>query len=154
LLGFFIANFLILLPITAIVYLVFAVNKIGTLFWFLTTLSENLIIISFAVLSSLILKNSFSAILASFGFYALSRLMGMFVMAIDMPEDYSSISQGGLASALKILSVLFPRLDLFAQSSWAIYGIKENVVLLIILFQPKIPLFFPSCLSTFEQQNF
>jgi hypothetical protein len=62
----------------------------------------------------------------------------MFVMAIDMPEDYSSISQGGLASALKILSVLFPRLDLFAQSSWAIYGIKENVVLLIILFQSII----------------
>ena len=138
LLGFFIANFLILFPITAIVYLIFPVNKIGTLFWFLTTLSENLIIISFALLSSLILKNSFSAILASFGFYALSRLMGMFVMAIDMPEDYSSISQGGLASALKILSVLFPRLDLFAQSSWAIYGVKENVVLLIILFQSII----------------
>jgi len=136
--GFFIANFLILLPITALVFLVFSINKIGTLFWFLTTLSENLIIISFAILSSLILKNSFSAILASFGFYAISRLMGMFVMAIDIPEDYSSIKQGGLASVLKILSVLFPRLDLFSQSSWAIYGIKDNVVLLIILFQSII----------------
>ncbi len=154
--GFFIASFLILAPITAIVYLIFPINKIGLLFWFLTTLSENLIVISFALLSSLILKNSFSAILASFGFYSISRLMGMFVMAIDVPEDYSSISQGGLASALKILSVLFPRLDLFSQSSWAIYGVKDNVVLQIIFFQSIIylPLMIFMAFHDFKKKQF
>ncbi len=156
LLGFFIASILILTPITAMVYLIFPINKIGTFFWFLTTLSENLIVISFALLSSLILKNSFSAILASFGFYALSRLMGMFVMAIELPEEYSSATQGGLASVLKILSVLFPRLDLFAQSSWAIYGVKDNVVLQIIFFQSIIylPLMIFMAFHDFKKKQF
>jgi ABC-type transport system involved in multi-copper enzyme maturation permease subunit len=154
--GFFIANFLILLPITTLIYLIFPINKLGLLFWFLTTLSENLIVISFALLSSLILKNSFSAILASFGFYAISRLMGMFVMAIDIPEDYTSVAQGGLASALKILSILFPRLDLFAQSSWGIYGVKDNVVLLIIFFQSIIylPLMIFMAFHDFKKKQF
>ena len=32
--GFFIANFLILLPITTLIYLIFPINKLGILFWF------------------------------------------------------------------------------------------------------------------------
>lgn len=116
LLGFFIANLLILLPIISAVLLVFKVDKTGALYWFLTTLSENLIVISFALLSSLILKNSFSAILASFGFYAISRLMGMFVMTIDFTDELTTVKHGELGMALKILSVIFPRLDLFLRA--------------------------------------
>ena len=83
----------------------------------------------------LILKNSFTAILASIVFYALSRLMGMFVMAIELPQDYAVAKNNFLATGLKILSVIFPRLDLFAQSSWTIYGVQDKGILQIIFIQ-------------------
>ncbi|NBX52068.1 MAG: hypothetical protein EBT63_00225 [Proteobacteria bacterium] len=156
LLGFFIANLLILLPIISAVLLVFKVDKTGALYWFLTTLSENLIVISFALLSSLILKNSFSAILASFGFYAISRLMGMFVMTIDFTDELTTVKHGELGMALKILSVIFPRLDLFSQSSWPIYGVKDDMVLWVIFFQSTIylPLMIFMAFHDFKKKQF
>lgn len=156
LLGFFIANLLILLPIYFGVLLIFKVNKIGALYWFLTTLSENLIVISFALLSSLILKNSFSAILASFGFYAISRLMGMFVMTIDFADDISFSKHGDLGMAMKILSVIFPRLDLFSQSSWAVYGVSDSFILWVIFFQSTIylPLMIFMAFHDFKKKQF
>lgn len=156
LMGFFIANFLILMPIAIIVLSVFSINKVGLLLWFLTTLFENIIVITFALLGSLILKNSFSAILASIGFYAISRLMGMFVMAINLPNDLSSHKQSNIEIALKIISVAFPRLDLFSQSSWVIYGIKDSSILYVIAMQSIIyaPLMVFMAFHDFKKKQF
>ena len=156
LIGFFITNLLILSPVISIVLIIFKVNKIGVLLWLFSTLAENLIVISFALLSSLILKNSFSAILASFGFYTISRLMGMFVMSIDFADELASHKHGDLGMALKILSVIFPRLDLFSQSSWVIYGVKDNFILWIILLQSIIylPLLIFMAFHDFKKKQF
>jgi ABC-type transport system involved in multi-copper enzyme maturation permease subunit len=135
LIGFFLANLIILLPIYLLILIANGANKLGVSYWFITLIFENFIVISFALLSSLILKNSFTAILASIVFYALSRLMGMFVMAIELPQDYAVAKNNFLATGLKILSVIFPRLDLFAQSSWTIYGVQDNGILQIIFIQ-------------------
>src|SRR3989338_383826 len=138
LLGFFLAALLIFIPLVLIIALVTKPSIAGLIIWSCTLLSELLIIICFSLLASLILKNSFSAIMASFAFYTISRLMGVFVMAIELPQDLAEAKNHILATGLKFLSALFPRLDLFAQSSWLNYGINDAYGLKIIFWQSLI----------------
>jgi len=128
----------------------------GLIIWSCTLLSELLIIICFSLLASLILKNSFSAIMASFAFYTISRLMGVFVMAIELPQDLAEAKNHILATGLKFLSALFPRLDLFAQSSWLNYGINDAYGLKIIFWQSLIyiPLMIFMAFHDFKKKQF
>ncbi len=158
--GFFIAAFLIIIPLVSAILLVTKANKFGLLIWSLSLLSELMIMISFALLASLILKNSFSSIMASIGFYIISRLMGMFVMAINLPAKVNSetfeFSARSFGLMLKLLSVIFPRLDLFGQSEWLNYGITDFGNLKIILFQSLIyiPLMIFMAFHDFKKKQF
>jgi len=156
LLGFLLAAFLIFIPLVGTILIVTKANQIGLLIWSVSLLFEVLIVISFALLSSLILKNSFSAIMASFAFYMISRLMGMFVMAIDLPGDFAQTKNHILASILKILSALFPRLDLFGQSEWLSYGVTDFSNFKIILLQSAIyiPLMIFMAFHDFKKKQF
>lgn len=158
--GFFLSALLILIPLIGVAAIVVKINKIGLLIWSVSLLFELLIVICFAFLSSLILKNSFSAIMATMGFYALSRLMGVFVMAIDLPHNFGEakldFSQHFFAIILKFLSAIFPRLDLFGQSSWLFYGIENFGNLKIILIQSLIyiPLMIFMAFHDFKKKQF
>lgn len=156
LLGFFLAAFLILIPLIAAIFFLISGNKIGLTIWSLSLLSELLIVISFSLLASLILKNSFSAIMASFGFYIISRMMGMFVMAINLPQDLAEAKNHALSVCLKFLSILFPRLDLFSQSRWISYEITDFTNIKIILFQSLIyiPLMIFMSFHDFKKKQF
>lgn len=153
--GFFLAAFLIFLPLVTAIFFVTKANSVGLLIWSASLLAEILIVISFALLASLILKNSFSAIMASFAFYLISRLMGVFVMAIELPQDLNDAKNHALATALKFLSAIFPRLDLFSQSSWLNYGV-ENANLKIIILQSAIyiPLLIFMAFHDFKKKQF
>ena len=135
LLGFFLTILLIFIPLSLAIFIITNADKIGLLIWAISLLLEIFLVITFALLVSLILKNSFSAIMSTFAFYLIARLMGMFVMAIDLPQDLALAKNNFLAIILKFFSVLFPRLDLFAQSSWLIYGFKDHSQLPIIFIQ-------------------
>jgi len=158
--GFFIAAFVIILPLILAILIVTKADKFGLLIWSLSLLSEMMIVISFAILASLILKNSFSSIMATFGFYIISRLMGMFVMAINLPEKVTSntfeFSARSFGLILKILSAIFPRLDLFGQSSWLNYGVSDFSNLKIILLQSLIyiPLMIFMAFHDFKKKQF
>lgn len=154
--GFFIAAFLIFLPLATAILIVTKANKFGLLMWSLSLFSELMILISFAVLVSLILKNSFSAIMASFGFYIISRLMGVFVLAINLPQDIAQAKSQALGVSLKFLSALFPRLDLFTQSSWLAYGVESFYSIKIIFIQSLIyiPLMIFMAFHDFKKKQF
>lgn len=154
--GFFVAAFLIFIPLVTAILIVTKANKFGLLIWSATLLSELMIVISFALLASLILKNSFSAIMASFGFYIISRLMGVFVLAINLPQDIAQAKNQALGVSLKFLSALFPRLDLFTQSDWLSYGISDSSNLKIILIQSLIyiPLMIFMAFHDFKKKQF
>jgi hypothetical protein len=156
LLGFFLAAILIFIPLVSMILLLAKPNIFGLLIWSLSLFCELLIVISFALLASLILKNYFAAIMASFGFYAISRLMGMFVMAIELPQDFEQSKNHILATTLKILSAVFPRLDLFGQSSWLIYGVSDKTILPIIFLQSLIyiPLMIFMAFHDFRKKQF
>ncbi len=140
--GFFIITALILSILLLAILLLFNIDKIGLLAWFLTIFAELLILISFAFLASLMLKNVFLAIFTSFGFYFLSRMMGIFIFAINLPEDFLQAKNHLLPTTLKLLSIIFPRLDLYGRSDWLIYGINNDFFILkIVAIQASI--FFP-----------
>lgn len=133
--GFVLTFLLVYLPVILAVYLFCKVNLIGYLFWSLTLILEIILIIAFAVLVSLILKNPLNSIMSTFSFYMISRLMGMFVSAIVIPDNIEIAYRYWLPSALKMLSVIFPRLDLFAQSSWLINNNSYQSMITIIILQ-------------------
>jgi ABC-type transport system involved in multi-copper enzyme maturation permease subunit len=154
--GFFLAAFLIFIPLVIAILVVTQANKFGLLIWSASLLSELMIVISFALLASLILKNSFSAIMASFGFYMISRLMGVFVLAINLPQDIAQAKTQSLGFGLKLLSALFPRLDLFTQSDWLSYGVSGGSNLKIIFIQALIyiPLMIFMAFHDFKKKQF
>jgi ABC-type transport system involved in multi-copper enzyme maturation permease subunit len=154
--GFFLAAILIFIPLIIAILILTNCDKFGIVIWSLTLFAELLILICFSLLASLILKNSFSAILSSFAFYIVSRLMGVFVMAIELPENITQAKNHILAVSLKILSVAFPRLDLFGQSSWLNYGIQGFSSLKIILAQSLIyiPLLIFMAFHDFKKKQF
>lgn len=154
--GFFISALIIIVPITISIALLTSSSGIGLIFWSLSLISELILVISFAILSSLILQNSFSAIMASFGFYILSRMMGFFVITVKLPENFNEISSGYSAFALKFLSAIFPRLDLFGQSSWLTNGISDFSNIKIIFLQSAIyiPLMIFMSLRDFKCKQF
>lgn len=156
LLGFFLTALLIFIPLGTAIFFVTKADKLGLLVWLSTLLSESLILISFSLLSSLILKNSFSAIMSSFAFYIISRLMGIFVLSINLPQDLSQIKGQFFSSFLKILSAVFPRLDLFGQSEWLSYGISNFSNLKVILWQSLIyiPLMIFMAFHDFKKKQF
>ena len=137
--GFIIATLFIFIPLNLAIFILSKSNIYGLFIWSLSLFLELTIIISFSLLASLILKNSFSAIMASFGFYIISRMMGVFVLAISIPDSVDMINKNNILQIiLKILSAIFPRLDLFAQSKWLNYGFDNILVLKIILIQSAI----------------
>ncbi len=156
LIGFFLSAFVIFLPLVATITFVTKANLLGLAIWSASLLAELLIVICFALLASMILKNSFSAILASFAFYMISRLMGMFVMAIELPKDLAGAKSNALATILKILSAVFPRLDLLSQSSWLSYEIKDFESIKIIAIQSLIyiPLMIFMAFHDFKRKQF
>ncbi len=154
--GFFLAALLIFLPLIAAILIITKVEIFGLLIWSATLLSELIIVISFALLAALILKNPLAAIMASLSFYAISRLMGIFVLAIELPESFLFAKNNILAVILKIFSAIFPRLDLFAQSFWLNYPITDFTSLKIIFWQSLayIPLLIFMSFHDFKKKQF
>lgn len=154
--GFFLSAFVMVLPLSLAFLIIAQVNKFGLLIWSLSLLAELLIVIAFCLLTSLILKNSFSAILASFAFYLISRLMGVFVLAINLPQNLDQVKNHTLETTLKAISVAFPRLDLFTSSDWLIYKIEDfsNIKIIAIQALIYIPLMIFMSFSDFKRKQF
>ncbi len=138
LIGFLISVAIILLPLIAVIFFITKTNLLGLLIWSLSLFAELWIVISFAILAAFILKNSFASIFSALAFYIISRLMGIFVLAIDLPQDFMQVKNNILPSILKIISLFFPRLDLFTQSEWMIYGISDFSRIKLIFLQALI----------------
>jgi ABC-type transport system involved in multi-copper enzyme maturation permease subunit len=120
--------------------------------WALSLVLEMSIIITFALASSLILGSAISAVLATFGFYFISRMMGLFVYTVHIPtsaKDLNTWKEIGNA-LLKFISVVFPRLDLFTKSEWLVYGIADKSDLRVILLQSLIYISFMLFISFFD----
>lgn len=106
--------------------LFYGVNQ-SYLAWGLSLMLEMIIVASFAIFASLLLKSSIAAMLSTIGFYIFSRVVGYFLIMVNNPVAVGKATILGKISAntLWFMSLLFPRLDQFTQSEWLIYGITD-----------------------------
>jgi hypothetical protein len=157
LLGFILVALLIIIPLVALLFFMKA-NLIGLSYWALSLILEALIIITFSLLAALILKSAVSSVMASLGFYIISRMMGFFVLTIKIPQELSDFAtlDRFLKATLKIISIVFPRLDLYGKSEWLIYGVVNYSDIYIILGQSLIyiPLMIFMAFYDFNRKQF
>jgi hypothetical protein len=155
--GFVLVALLIILPLAILLFFMKA-NAVGLIYWSASLFFEALILITFSLLAALILRSAVFAVLASLGFYVLSRMMGFFVLTVKIPEssvDFASTDRI-LYSVLKIISVAFPRLDLYSKSDWLIYGVSNFSDFYIVLGQSLIyiPLMIFMAFYDFNRKQF
>ncbi len=154
-LGFAALTALIVLPVAMVIGFLARLQISGTLYFAASLLCESFIIVAFALFISLILKSAVGAVLACFGFYFLSRMMGFFLVLIEN-SHYAAVSLNGLLDKLLYaLSIFAPRLDQFAQSKWLVYG-PEGAHLHFFLLQTLayIPFLLLLTIADFRNKQF
>jgi len=115
---------LLALETVPLMMLVFGAQGAGFLVWEASLLLECCIIIAMALFCSMALSSAGGALLASFGFYAFGR-SAMFFFDIarnGTGATYQGETNQALNGMIDVLASLAPRLDLFGQSQWLIYG--------------------------------
>ena len=95
-------------------------QAVGTIWWSASLALELLIVVAFVLFAGLTMERALPTIFSTVGFYALARLMSFFTaIASGGPQTETMQAVGPIA---KGLSYVVPRLDLFAQTRWLIYG--------------------------------
>jgi hypothetical protein len=92
----------------------------GVLLWGMALALECVIVLGVVLFAGLMLQRATTTVLFTMGFYALARLMGFFlgIRAVADDTPLNAVVNRGLSFVL----VFIPRLDLFTQSRWLVYG--------------------------------
>ncbi len=97
----------------------------GHMLWAFSLGVEYIIMANIALFFAMMLSSAATATMATLGFYILARMMGQ-ILGIN---DSTKLNEAGfkiLEYAVEGVSILIPRLDLFAQTSWLVYGAPET----------------------------
>lgn len=123
--GFATVAFILSLVPAAVLAVLGPLNWPGLAAWSASLVLEAWLVVAMALFAALLLGSAVTAVLATLGFYILSRLMAFFVLATN-----GMGSQEGLIAYSKYIlhavSAVIPRLDFFGQSSWLVYGIDNG----------------------------
>lgn len=103
----------------------------GHILWFLSIVTEFVIMINAALFFSMVLTSAASSALAVIGLYVLARMMGQILGIID--DGIASAGLGALGVIMQTVSIVVPRLDLMAQTSWLVYGPDNDGPGLIVM---------------------
>lgn len=129
--GFAVVAVLLAAPIIALVML-FQLSFEGAVWWASSLVLEAFIVVAFAVFAGMTLEKAVPAVFATIGFYVLSRLMSFF-LAISASTPVDGVNS--IAVPLSdLMSLLVPRLDLFAQTRWLVYGpgAADSMTILVV----------------------
>ncbi len=95
----------------------------GMMLWAFGVMFEYIIVSNTAFFFSMVLGSPVTAGLSTLGFYVLSRMMGGLLAISDQVGNSAHAGvYKGLSHVMDVVSVIIPRLDLMAQTSWLIYG--------------------------------
>lgn len=88
--------------------------------WGASLAAEFIIVANAAFFFAMVIGSAAGSAMAVSGLYILARLMGQILGVLDAP--YNLPFYDVLSAAMKTVSVIVPRLDLMAQTSWLLYG--------------------------------
>lgn len=107
----------------------------AALLWSVSLIAELVIMVNVALFFSMVLPSATTGVMATLALYMLARLMGELLGTLDK-EAHSAIYMI-LGVVMQGVSLIVPRLDLMAQTSWLIYG-EADISWLFILAQTVI----------------
>lgn len=156
--GFVILGILMAFPLILALKYFTKPHDLGLLYWGSSLVLEIALVMAFAMVSALILRSAVTSVLSSFGFYALARMMGFFTATIHSPsaatknDGFSYLTQ----FLLEAISVVFPRLDLFGETHWLVYGLSqaENIWVYAVQSAIYIPLLLALAVFDFQRKQF
>lgn len=91
----------------------------GHALWTFSLMIELIIIVNAALFFSMVLSSAAGGAMAVFGLYVLARLMGQLLGIAEKGEG--AVIATVLEGAMNMVSMVVPRLDLMAQTTWLIY---------------------------------
>jgi hypothetical protein len=106
--------------VTIVVFTISFHTQAGIGIWGVSLAAEFVIMANAALFFAMVLPSATAGAMASFGLYILARLMGE-MLGIVNTGAYLPMYRL-LALVMKFISLLVPRLDLMAQTSWLVYG--------------------------------
>jgi Cu-processing system permease protein len=130
--GFGLVGLVLVLPVGLIVA-VFAPSAIGSVVWTASLVGEVLILVSFAIFAGISLERAMPTIFATLGFYALSRLMSLFIGIATTGKQSGANAVAN--PVIDAIALVVPRLDLFVQSQWLIYEPDLTMIVWLMLAQ-------------------
>lgn len=92
----------------------------GFLLWAFSLFIEFIIMANVALFFSMVLPSAVSGAMSVLALYLLARLMGEFLGIIDRGINLFGFDE--VSIMMQMISLIAPRLDLFAQTSWLIYA--------------------------------
>ena len=132
-------------------------NMLGALQWFVSVSFELMIMTTFTIAISLIIKSSVFSVFVCFAFYTISRMMNFFTNSkVSMIENqYLSKMMEISQYILNYISSIIPRLDLFGQTRWLTYGgDKETMIIICAQLLIYVPLLFLVAFYDFDKKQF
>ncbi len=90
------------------------------LLWALSLLVEYTVMVNVALFFSMVLPSAPAGAIVTLAFYVLARMIGQLLGTAEATGGVEIMEV--LAVLMNIISIIVPRLDLMAQSSWLVYG--------------------------------
>lgn len=90
--------------------------------WALTLALEAVLLALFALATGLVFERAVPTAMATLGFYVAARLMSFFTAIAAAETAGTSAGHTIMGQVVEGVSVLMPRLDLFAQTAWLVDG--------------------------------
>ena len=156
-LGFVMVAVGLVLPTIVLMYFMKVLSITGYMLWSLSLLLESLLVVTIALFASLTVRSGVSAVLTSLAIYTLSRMMGFFIATTKSGGMFETQQINTVSTMLmNTISMVVPRLDFFAKSSWLVYGPKSYDELWLVLLQSAafIALLLCAAIIDFKRKQF
>ena len=123
--------------------------------WSLSLWLECSIMVLTALFFALALPSAVANVMACFGFYALARMIGLLTGIAESTNANDPMLQF-VGRVMEAISIVIPRLDLFGQTSWLIYGVGGEISFAVIALQGLVyaPLIVAAAIFDLERWQF
>jgi len=155
-LGFALVAVLLTVPVIGIIAMIGVNNWAGFFGWAVSLLLETFIVVALALFSAFTLRSAVTAVIASMGFYTISRMMAFFVVTSQSGMVGGETKYAVMKYILIAISTIVPRLDFFAKSQWLIYGFDSSQDWIVFLVQAVVflPLLVLASIADFRRKQF
>lgn len=155
-LGFATVACVLVIPTVAVISCVAVLQVEGFLVWAASLLCETFMVVAIALFAACTLRSAVASVMASLGFYVLSRMMGFFVATTHSRMLESEWIDVIGKQVTVFISMVIPRLDFFAKSEWLIYGVISHQEVLLFFIQTAIfvPILLTAAIIDFNRKQF